>query len=124
MLVAVAGIVAALARTARTDGVGGFGFALDGDGGRAVRPPEAHPLSEPLPPIPGDLSGGPVIAPPRGSRRLLRPDGTPRPGPMPRSEATAPPGLSARAPVEQPDLGLLDPDPGGTHDDDRPPGDG
>jgi hypothetical protein len=110
MLVAVAGIVAALARAARADGVGGFGFAVEGIGGRIARPPEAHPLRDPLPPIPGDLSDAPVIAPPRRSRRLVRPDGTPRPGPSPRTDRTTP------VLPDQPDLGLVDAGPGVAND--------
>jgi hypothetical protein len=104
MLVAVAGIIAALARAARLDGIGGFAFALELDGGRVVHLPEAHPSADVPAPLPGDLSDGPVIAPPRGSRRLLRPDGTPRPGPF-----VGPKRSGRGSAVDQPDLGLLDP---------------
>ncbi len=104
MLVAVAGVVAALGRAARLDGIGGFGFAVELDGGRVVHLPEAHPTADLPPPLPGDLSGGPVVAPPRGSRRLLRPDGTPRPGPF-----VGPTRSGRGSALEQPDLGLLDP---------------
>lgn len=42
-LVVLAGTVATLAGSARTEGSGGFGFSLEGRG-RRQRPPDAHPL--------------------------------------------------------------------------------
>jgi hypothetical protein len=46
LLVALAGAIAALARAARSDGVGGFSFASEPGGSRSSRPPDAHPMHE------------------------------------------------------------------------------
>lgn len=67
LVIAVAGTVAALGRSARRDGVGGFGFATGpGFGGPVARPPEAHPLhrGEPLrtPPVSTEQPGPEAIA--------------------------------------------------------------
>lgn len=86
LMVSLAGAVAAMARTARTDGVGGFAFATDLRPDRTARPPDAHPLRErstvPADGIPHGTSLVPTASTdattttddPASTRRSRRPD--------------------------------------------------
>lgn len=117
LLVAIAGAVAVLARTARADGVGGFAFATEGPAIHGARPPEAHPTRDPMPPLPGDPGATVLVAGPRTRPTRVRgprPEGQTRPGTAERRVRTArlarvQPGAPPEPPATptQPDLGLL-----------------
>ena len=81
LMVTIAAVVAAMARAARADGVGGFAFATESGPGRVARSPEAHPRPDRLPPLPGDLNLITADEPTASitSRRRSRPDRVSRP---------------------------------------------
>ncbi len=114
LLVSIAAVVAALARAARSDGVGGFAFATESGAGRPTRPPEAHRLPDRLPSLPGDLNL--ITADERTTSTThsgrSRPDRVNRP--------TRPEGLRRpvrSAPPDQSDLGLVPPSPSASSSD-------
>jgi hypothetical protein len=109
LMVTIAAVVAAMARAARADGVGGFAFATDAAASRPTRPPEARPREahrqpDRLPPLPGDLNL--ITADERTTsttpRRRPRPDRFSRPT---RPDVLR--RLDRSAALDQPDLGLV-----------------